>query len=466
MSRAPVIGAGSTPTDREVEVAGVPSPGVSGVPRLPSGPGPHTIIVLAKSPVSGRVKTRLSPTFTPAEAAALAAAAIRDTFDTVVRVGPVRMVVAWDGPVVPWIPAAARVVRQRGGGLDERLEHVFADVLGPSGDASGGLTDVIPDRPTLLVGMDTPQLRPEHLTADWRGADAVLGLSPDGGYWAIGFRRHVPGAIRGVEMSSERTGAQQLARLRSLGLSVTLLPPLLDVDDPADARIVAGEAPDSRFGRLHRRLVSTPCAPTTLFDVAMSGVEVRVRTAAGVAWSLDVQSWLTMSDADELLVARCEPPVLDIGCGPGRFVEALAVRGLPALGVDVSQAAVASTSGRGVGALLRNVHDPLPGEGRWGTVLLADGNIGIGGDPLALLRRCRELVRPGAMALVETASDDDADGCTTVSLHEPHGRMSTPLPWAVVGARRLIELAAEAGFVAVEDWRVGDRCFVALRHAG
>lgn len=422
---------------------------------------PHTVIVLAKSPVAGRVKTRLCPTFTAAEAAALAAAALRDTFDTVTRVGPPGTVVAWDGPLVPWIPATSRILRQHGDGLDERLEHVFTDVLRPAPGAAEEL-----DRPTILVGMDTPQLRPEHLTADWRGADAVLGLSPDGGYWAIGFRRHVPGAIRGVPMSSEHTGAAQLARLRSLGLSVTLLPPLLDVDDPADARIVAGEAPDSRFGRLHRRLVSTPCAPTTLLDVAMSGTEVRVRTHGGADWGLDVESWLTMSDADELLVARCEPPVLDIGCGPGRFVEALALRGLPALGVDVSLAAVTSTSQRGVGALLRDVHDPLPGEGRWGTVLLADGNIGIGGDPLALLTRCRALVRPGAMALVETAADDDADARATVSLHEPHGRRSIPLPWAVVGARRLIAMAAEVGFVAVEDWRVGDRRFVALRHAG
>ncbi|MEO7059062.1 MAG: DUF2064 domain-containing protein [Lapillicoccus sp.] len=449
------------------------SPALAGVfaesLAAPTGAGPvgregaaaplHTVIVLAKSPVAGRVKTRLMPTFTGAEAAALASAAIRDTLDTVARVAPAATVIAWDGPVVPWLPSSSRLLAQRGDTLDERLEHAFADVLGPG-------SDVGTDRPTLLVGMDTPQLLPEHLTVDWRGADAVLGLSPDGGYWAIGFRRHVPGAIRGVVMSSERTGSEQLARLRSLGLSVTLLPPLLDVDGPADAVVVAAASPDSRFGRLHRRLVHTPCAPTTLFDAAMAGIEIHVRSAGGAGWALDVGSWLTMSDADELLVSRCEPPVLDIGCGPGRFVEALAVRGLPALGVDVSSAAVASTSRRGVSALIRDVHDPLPGEGRWGTVLLADGNIGIGGDPLALLKRCRELVRPGAMALVETAPDDDADGWTTISLHEPHGRRSTPLPWAVVGARRLIELAAEAGFVAVEDWRVGDRCFVALRQAG
>ena len=87
-----------------------------------------------------------------------------------------------------------------------------------------------------------------------------------------------------------------------------------------------------------------------------------------------------MSGADELFAARCEGPVLDIGCGPGRFVEALASRGIPVLGVDISRSAVDQTSRRGVCALFRDINDRLPGEGRWGTVLLVDGNIGIGGD--------------------------------------------------------------------------------------
>jgi len=418
-----------------------------------------TVIVLAKSPVPGRVKTRLTPTFTREEAAALAAAAIRDTLDAVAEAGPRHTVIAWDGPRTPWLPAAASLRDQRGDTLDERLEHVFEDVLGPADD-----------RPTLLVGMDTPQLRGPDLDVDWSGVDAVLGMSHDGGYWAIGFRRYHPGAVRGVPMSTSRTGADQLERLRSLGLRVLLLPPLRDVDEPQDAREVAETAPDSRFGRLHRRLVATPCPATTLFDTAIAGGDVRVHVSDGPvrAWChpLDVRAWLAMSGADELLVSRCEGPVLDIGCGPGRFVEALAARGIPALGVDVSHGAVTQTSRRGAAALLRDVHDRLPGEGRWGTVLLADGNIGIGGDPLTLLRRCRELLSPGAVALVEASPDDTADVRTSITLHEPRGRHSTPVPWAVIGTRVLIEVASRAGFLAVEDWRVDGRAFVTLRHAG
>ena len=293
----------------------------------------ETVVVLAKSPVPGRVKTRLTPTFTPSEAAALATAAIRDTFDAVAEAVANRSVrqtvIAWDGPVTPWLPPEARVLGQRGEGLDERLQNVFDDLL-------AGATD----RPTLLVGMDTPQLRAVDLDLDWGDADALLGMSHDGGYWCIGLRRPQPDAIRGVPMSTDHTGADQLLRLQSLGLRVRLLPTLLDVDEPADALEVARLAPDSRFGRLHRRLTETPCHPSTLFDAAMGGVEVRVhrgplhahanaRSARDGCRPLDVSAWSSMSSADELIVSRCEGPVLDIGCGPGRFVEALASRGIP-----------------------------------------------------------------------------------------------------------------------------------------
>jgi SAM-dependent methyltransferase len=284
-------------------------------------------------------------------------------------------------------------------------------------------------------------------------------------------------------MSTRHTGDRQLGRLRALGLDVGLLPPLLDVDEPEDAELVAAAARATRFGRLHSRLVDSPCSPAVLFDAALAGVavEVRVDDARAVAGRgtgsrspgpvlrpgpLDASSWLRLSEADEVVVSRCEGAVLDVGCGPGRFVEALACRGVPALGVDLSRAAVDHTRRRGVPALVRDVHDRLPAEGRWGTVLLADGNIGIGGDPLALLRRCRDLLHPGAVALVETSTDPDQDVRTSITLHGPSGRRSHPVPWAVVGAHALVQLAALAGFVAVEDWRVGGRSFVLLRHAG
>ena len=445
---------------------------------------PDTVVVLAKSPQPWQVKTRLQPTFSAHEAAALASAAIRDTLDVVLEVGARRTVVAWDGPRVPWLPKGICVVPQRGSSLDERLENAFQDVLGDLCDA-----------PTLLVGMDTPQLRTESLDVDWAGHDALLGPSCDGGFWSIGFRRYIPGSIRGTPMSTSRTGTEQLRRLRRLGLDVGLLATMQDVDEAQDASDVAALAPSTRFGRLHRRLVQSPCSPTTLFEAALAGADVEVRvemtshvtsgahdvggnvaavgtaahTAHGegvVAPLLDVSAWQRLSEADEVLLSRCERPVLDLGCGPGRFVEALSRRGLPALGIDLSRNAVERTRQRGAHALVRDVHDRLPAEGRWGTVLLADGNIGIGGDPLALLRRCRELLRPGAAVLVEASVDATADRRTAITLHGPFGRHSHPVPWAVVGTQAVVRLAAAAGLLAVEDWRVSGRAFVLLRHAG
>jgi rSAM/selenodomain-associated transferase 1 len=421
------------------------------------------MVVLAKSPQPGQVKTRLQPAFSPEEAAALAAAAIRDTLDVVAELGPRSTVVAWDGAAVPWLPRGVSVMRQRGRGLDERLEHVFEDVLASAGDG-----------PALLVGMDTPQLRPADLDVEWDGHDAVLGPAGDGGFWAIGMRRHVPGAILGTPMSTADTGARQLARLRAKGLDVGVLPLQRDVDEPADAAAVAALAPWTRFARLHQRLVDAPCAPTALFDAALGGSAVDVRDTDAPAGSgrpglpavVDGSTWADVSLADEVLLSRCEGPVLDIGCGPGRFVEALARRGIPALGVDLSSVAVERTRGRGAPALVRDALGPLPAEGRWATVLLADGNIGIGGDPLALLRRCHALLRPLATALVETSTGEDWYARRSVTLHGPHGRRSAPLAWAVVGARALRHLAALAGFAAAETWQVGGRTFVLLRRTG
>ncbi|EAP98239.1 hypothetical protein JNB_14783 [Janibacter sp. HTCC2649] len=419
----------------------------------------HTVIILAKSPQPGRVKTRLTPDFSPSEAAALAAAAIRDTL-AAARATGARTVLAWDGPPTRWLPEDVPVHPQRGNGLDERLDHAFRDALADHGD-----------RPTLLVGMDTPQVGSEELLADWHGADAVLGLCEDGGYWAIGLRRYQPGLFVGVPMSTAHTGAAQLERLLSEGLSVHLLPMQRDVDEPADAAAAAARAPGTRFAKTFRRLVATPCDPTLMFDIALTrggvhlewGVPVDGRPAPRQL--LDVGAWLTMSGVDELIVSRCSGPVIDIGCGPGRFVEALSARGLPALGIDVSGASIVQTRARGGNALLRDVFKPIPGEGRWQTLLLADGNVGIGGDPLLLLHRCSQLLSPEGWALVEVDPDDGVDLRTEVTLTGPWGRRSLPIPWARVGATALLRYAAQAGLLAVEDWRVDGRAFVTLRQA-
>ncbi|SDP20618.1 transferase 1, rSAM/selenodomain-associated [Pedococcus dokdonensis] len=418
--------------------------------------GLHTVVILAKSPQPGRVKTRLTPVFAPSEAAALAAAAIRDTL-AAARATGARTILSWDGPLTSWLPDDVPVHPQGDGGLAERLDETFRRCLPPDGD-----------QPTLLVGMDTPQVTPTELCSDWHGADAVLGLSEDGGYWAVGLRRYRPGLFAGVPMSTDHTGAAQLRRLREAGLSVHLLPHLRDVDEPVDAAAVAQAAPRSRFARTFRRIVATPCHPSLLFDLALAGGPVRVsgeEARAGRSQVLPVESWLRMSPVDHLIVSRCSGPVIDIGCGPGRFVEALAARGLPVLGIDVSGASVGQTRARGASALCRDVFEPVPGEGRWQTLLLADGNVGIGGDPVELLIRCRELLSPEGWALVEVDPDEDVDRRAQVSLIGPLGRRSSPFPWAQVGARALVRYAAQAGLLAVEDWRGGGRAFVTLRRA-
>ena len=193
-----------------------------------------TLLVIAKAPVPGRVKTRLCPPCTPAQAARLARAALEDTLaacDATTGVG--RRVLVLDGAPGGWLPHGWEVVRQRGDGLADRLAAAFADA-----------------GPGFLVGMDTPQLTPALLRRGLdavRDADAAFGPADDGGYWGIGLRAPDPAAFAGVPMSRADTGARQRERLRALGLDTVELPALRDVDDIAAARAAADAAPGSRF---------------------------------------------------------------------------------------------------------------------------------------------------------------------------------------------------------------------------
>ncbi|GAB4083785.1 DUF2064 domain-containing protein [Myceligenerans cantabricum] len=200
---------------------------------------PRVVVVLAKEPLPGKVKTRLIGDLTAAEAAGLARASLEDTLEAVGALAGVRPVLALDGRPGPWVPPGFTVVPQVSGGLDRRIAAAFDDVLGPDGD--GG--------PALLVGMDTPQLGPHLAAVDFAGHDAVLGLADDGGYWTVGLRRPDPALFHGVPMSEAVTGRAQLERLRAAGLRVRILPPLRDVDTVSDAAAVAGAAPGTRFAR-------------------------------------------------------------------------------------------------------------------------------------------------------------------------------------------------------------------------
>ncbi|MFG3659176.1 DUF2064 domain-containing protein [Streptomyces sp. NPDC047706] len=197
-----------------------------------------TLLVIAKEPRSGRVKTRLTPPFTPAEAAALAEAALVDTLHAVAATPARRRVLVLDGRPGPWLPPGFDVVPQCAGGLDERLAAAFAGCAGPA----------------LLIGMDTPQVTPELLTVDFARCDAYFGPAEDGGFWALGLAEPAPELLRGVPMSTPVTGAVQHDRLTSAGLRVRELPRLRDVDTAADVAAVAELAPRGRFAAEVARL--------------------------------------------------------------------------------------------------------------------------------------------------------------------------------------------------------------------
>jgi len=197
------------------------------------------------------------------------------------------------------------------------------------------------------------------------------------------------------------------------------------------------------------------------FDPVLAGASARLMRSDGVEVELTPHRW--RSDAggeDGWLLNRCAGPVLDLGCGPGRLVAALTARGLPALGVDVSAVAQRHCRRRRAAMVRRDVFDPLPGEGTWGHVLLADGNIGIGGDPLRLLRRCAALLHPGGTVLVETDPRPDALWRGSVRVCTGRGT-GAPLPWASAGTDALTRLAAALGLRRTGSY-AGLRSFVEL----
>ena len=188
-----------------------------------------------------------------------------------------------------------------------------------------------------------------------------------------------------------------------------------------------------------------------------------LRRADGWLLPLEVERWCARADpVDRTVLDRCEGAVLDVGCGPGRLVAELAARGRTVLGIDVSEAAVDHTVRLGGPALRRSVFGTLPGEGRWGTVLLMDGNIGIGGDPRALLGRVARLLGPGGLLIAETAPVDVHE----VVRVQVVGTAAGPdgggaFPWARVGTPALLRYAR--GWERAGQWTSGGRRFVALR---
>lgn len=203
--------------------------------------------MLAKEPAPGRVKTRLCPPCSPADAALVAAAALADTLDAAVASGADRVVLALDGRPGPWCPPGVVVIGQGRGGLDRRLAHAWSHGAGRG--------------PALQIGMDTPQVSAAGLDAAMAAladerVDAVLGPATDGGWWALGMRRPRPQAVLGIPTSRPDTGARQAARLAALGLRTRRLELLSDIDTWPDAVAVAGLAPGTRVAAAVRTVTA------------------------------------------------------------------------------------------------------------------------------------------------------------------------------------------------------------------
>ena len=202
-----------------------------------------------------------------------------------------------------------------------------------------------------------------------------------------------------------------------------------------------------------------------LYDRALDGERCWLRHDDGRRDRLPVRSWLGGRNADDrfdyAVVGLCDGPTIDLGCGPGRLVAHLVQRGVPALGVDQSATAVALARRSGVPALRRDVFQPLPGTGRWQTVLLADGNVGLGGDPWRILRRAAELLCNRGRCLAEFDATISGVHAGWVRLESPRA-IGPWFRWASVGVDCMSRLADDVGLAVTGVHPIGRRVVASL----
>lgn len=188
-----------------------------------------------------------------------------------------------------------------------------------------------------------------------------------------------------------------------------------------------------------------------------------LRSPDGTALQTRAHRWFgPLTAEDDAVLRRAVGPVLDVGCGPGRHVLALAERGVIALGIDITPAALDFARRRGAPVLARSVFDRIPGAGRWSSALLLDGNLGIGGDPAMLLERVASLLAPGGTVLVELEPPEATRRAEVVHF-DIDGIEGPWFAWTPVAADELSAPAAAAGLLVEDVWPGGDRWFGSLR---
>ena len=201
---------------------------------------------------------------------------------------------------------------------------------------------------------------------------------------------------------------------------------------------------------------------SAVFARALRGTPCSVVGVGERPQPLPVATWVREADdTDAAMLAHCVGPTLDIGCGPGRLSARLVELGHVVLGIDVVPEAVRQTRARGVSALVRDVFDQLPGEGRWSSALLADGNVGIGGDPVALLRRVGQLLDPIGRVVVELSAPGVGLRSVWAALECAETR-SRPFRWSLLGVDAIAEVAAAAGFAVLATHDRAGRWFAVL----
>ncbi|MEP6816187.1 MAG: class I SAM-dependent methyltransferase [Marmoricola sp.] len=206
------------------------------------------------------------------------------------------------------------------------------------------------------------------------------------------------------------------------------------------------------------------CSPGSLFAAALRGDNVHLLDATSRSRPLAMLRWTTTDASDRFVLESCEGATLDVGCGPGRLTSGLAASGVVALGIDVVPEAVEQTRARGALALLRDVFAEVPGHGRWGTVLLADGNIGIGGDPERLLNRVAALLAPGGRVVVDLAPPGRGSNVREIRLSSG-GLVSDPFQWAMVSVDLIGEVATSAALTVLRTHDYEGRWFAVLSKA-
>lgn len=202
-----------------------------------------------------------------------------------------------------------------------------------------------------------------------------------------------------------------------------------------------------------------------LYDLALLGERCMLRHVNGRVQELPIANWLGGLGADHnfdsAVVALCEGRTLDLACGPGRLVCQLISRGIPALGVDWSAQAVKLALSRGAPIVNADIFGPLPDTGHWDTVLLADGNIGVGGDPLRLLARAGELLARRGRCIVEFDTTPTGVSVDWVRLETSHS-IGPWFRWASVGIGSAAALARRVGLEVDAVHHIGERVVAIL----